>query len=56
MDDCACFMAKLARGGIVNHAMPEQERALITFIRDIEDYLSEKGYIQAVGFRYVGQV
>jgi 2-polyprenyl-3-methyl-5-hydroxy-6-metoxy-1,4-benzoquinol methylase len=38
------------------HAAPEQERALLTFLKNMELYNLEKGYIQAVGFRYVGRL
>jgi SAM-dependent methyltransferase len=34
----------------------EQERALLNFIKGMEQYNIEKGYIQAVGFRYVGRL
>ena len=34
----------------------EQERELLTFLKRIEHYLIEHGAIQAVGFRYVGNV
>ena len=33
---------------------PEKERALITFLRDLEEHLIAIGTIQATGFRYVG--
>lgn len=35
---------------------PEKERALLTFLRDMEQHLIETERIQAVGFRYVGQM
>jgi 2-polyprenyl-3-methyl-5-hydroxy-6-metoxy-1,4-benzoquinol methylase len=41
-------------GNTIRHATAEQEDATITFLRNIEQYLIEKEYIQAVGFRYVG--
>jgi ubiquinone/menaquinone biosynthesis C-methylase UbiE len=34
---------------------PEKERALLTFLRDMEQHLITSERIQAVGFRYVGQ-
>jgi ubiquinone/menaquinone biosynthesis C-methylase UbiE len=34
---------------------PEKERALLTFLRDMEQHLITTERIQAVGFRYVGQ-
>jgi len=34
---------------------PEQGRAMITFLRDSEKVMIEKGLIQAVGFRFVGK-
>lgn len=34
---------------------PEKERALIGFLKNMEQYLIETGVIQAVGFRYVGR-
>lgn len=43
-------------GNGIRSATSEQERACITFLRNMEQYLIEKGYIQAVGFRYVGSV
>ncbi|HEU5383137.1 MAG TPA: class I SAM-dependent methyltransferase [Ktedonobacteraceae bacterium] len=41
-------------GNSIHHSESEQERALLTFLRDTEQFLVEKGYIQAVGFRSVG--
>ena len=41
-------------GNRISHATPEQESALIPYLRSMEQYLAEKGYMQAVGFRYVG--
>jgi hypothetical protein len=35
---------------------PEKERALLTFLKQMEAHLIEQGSIQAVGFRYVGTV
>jgi ubiquinone/menaquinone biosynthesis C-methylase UbiE len=43
-------------GNRISHATPEQERALIPYLRSMEQYLTEKGYMQAVGFRYVGSL
>ncbi len=43
-------------GNEIRHATPEKERSLLTFLRNMEQYLTEKGAIQAVGFRYVGSV
>ncbi len=43
-------------GNDIYKATPEQERALITFLRDMEHHLITQEYIQAVGFRYMGSV
>ncbi|HZO75831.1 MAG TPA: class I SAM-dependent methyltransferase [Ktedonobacteraceae bacterium] len=43
-------------GNSLCHATAEQERACITFLKHMEQYLIEKESIQAVGFRYVGSV
>lgn len=43
-------------GNGIRCANPEQERALLTFLKNTEQLLIEKEYIQAVGFRYVGRV
>jgi 2-polyprenyl-3-methyl-5-hydroxy-6-metoxy-1,4-benzoquinol methylase len=43
-------------GNAIRHTTAEQERAFITFLKNMEQYLIEKEYIQAVGFRYVGNV
>ena len=40
----------------IQQVPPEQERALLTFLKHMEHYLIEHGAIQAVGFRYVGHV
>lgn len=41
-------------GNRISHATPEQEEALIAYLRNMEQYLTEKEFMQAVGFRYVG--
>ena len=43
-------------GNRISHATPEQERALIAYLKNMEQYLTEKGHMQAVGFRYVGSL
>ncbi len=43
-------------GNRIRFATAEQARALIAFLRNMEAYLSEKGDMQAVGFRYVGSI
>ena len=43
-------------GNDIHHAAVEQEHTSIAFLRDMERYLIEKEYIQAVGFRFVGHV
>jgi 2-polyprenyl-3-methyl-5-hydroxy-6-metoxy-1,4-benzoquinol methylase len=43
-------------GNAICNTTAEQEHAFIPFLRNMEQYLIEKGYIQAVGFRYVGTV
>ena len=43
-------------GNGICHATPEQEGTLLTFLKNMEQYYIEKGYIQAVGFRYVGRL
>jgi ubiquinone/menaquinone biosynthesis C-methylase UbiE len=43
-------------GNRIRHATPEQERAFITFLRDMEQYEAAGGRMQAVGFRFVGGV
>lgn len=40
----------------IRAATAEQERACITFLRNMEQYLIEQGSIQAVGFRFIGHV
>jgi 2-polyprenyl-3-methyl-5-hydroxy-6-metoxy-1,4-benzoquinol methylase len=42
-------------GNGICHAAPEQERALLNFLKNMEQYNIEKEYMQAVGFRYVGR-
>jgi ubiquinone/menaquinone biosynthesis C-methylase UbiE len=42
-------------GNSMRAVAPEQERALLTFLRDMEQHLIATERIQAVGFRYVGQ-
>ncbi|HLG65945.1 MAG TPA: class I SAM-dependent methyltransferase [Ktedonosporobacter sp.] len=41
-------------GNAIHTASAEQERACITFLRNMEQYLIERASIQAVGFRFVG--
>lgn len=43
-------------GNGICSAESEQERALITFLKHTEQMCIERGYIQAVGFRYVGGI
>lgn len=43
-------------GNRIRLVPPEKERALIAFLRNMEQYLIETETIQAVGFRYVGTV
>jgi ubiquinone/menaquinone biosynthesis C-methylase UbiE len=43
-------------GNRISHSTPEQERALIAYLKNMEQYLTDKGFMQAVGFRYVGSV
>jgi ubiquinone/menaquinone biosynthesis C-methylase UbiE len=43
-------------GNRIRHATPEQERALIPFLKQMEQYQITKGHMQAVGFRFVGSV
>lgn len=43
-------------GNGIRHATPEQQRALIAFFKNMEQHMNEKGFMQAVGFRYVGSV
>jgi DNA-binding SARP family transcriptional activator len=43
-------------GNTIRHATAEQEYATITFLRNVEQHLIRKEYIQAVGFRYVGSI
>ena len=41
-------------GNGIRQASPKTEQKLLTFIKSIEKEQIERGYIQAVGFRYVG--
>jgi ubiquinone/menaquinone biosynthesis C-methylase UbiE len=41
-------------GNGIRQVLPEQERELLTFLKQMEQYLIEHGAIQAVGFRFVG--
>jgi ubiquinone/menaquinone biosynthesis C-methylase UbiE len=43
-------------GNGIQQVSSEQERELLTFLKRMEHYLIEHGAIQAVGFRYVGNV
>jgi ubiquinone/menaquinone biosynthesis C-methylase UbiE len=43
-------------GNKIRSATLEKEGALLAFLKNMEQHLTEKGYIQAVGFRYVGSV
>lgn len=43
-------------GNSICAVAPEKERALLTFLRDMEQHLIATERIQAVGFRYVGHV
>ena len=43
-------------GNGIQQVPPEQERELLTFLKRMEHYLIEHAAIQAVGFRYVGNV
>jgi hypothetical protein len=43
-------------GNRIRHATPEQGRALLAFIKNMEQHLIEKSHMQAVGFRFVGSV
>lgn len=43
-------------GNGIRHVPSEQERELLTFLKRMEYYLIEHGAIQAMGFRYVGDV
>jgi len=42
-------------GNSIRKVAPEKERALLTFLRDMEQHLIATERIQAVGFRYVGR-
>jgi hypothetical protein len=41
-------------GNGIHHVPPEQARELLTFLKRMEQYLSEHGVLQAIGFRFVG--
>lgn len=43
-------------GNGIRSVSPEQERELLTFLKQMEQYLIEHRAIQAVGFRFVGGV
>lgn len=43
-------------GNGICQAAPERERSLLTFLKDMEQHYVEKGYMQGVGFRYVGRI
>jgi SAM-dependent methyltransferase len=43
-------------GNGIRHVAPEQEQELLTFLKHMEQYLSEHGAMQAVAFRFVGSV
>jgi SAM-dependent methyltransferase len=43
-------------GNRIRHATPEQGRALLAFLKNMEQHLIEKRHMQAVGFRFVGSV
>lgn len=43
-------------GNGIRNAAPEKEREVVAFIKSMEKHLIEKGYIQSVGFRYVGSI
>lgn len=43
-------------GNRIRHATPEQERTLLAFLKNMEQHMFEKEYMQAVGFRYVGSL
>lgn len=43
-------------GNGIREVAPEKQRALLTFLRDMEQHLVARGRIQAIGFRYVGHV
>jgi ubiquinone/menaquinone biosynthesis C-methylase UbiE len=43
-------------GNGIRHAPPEQERELLAFLKNMEQYLIEHTAIQAVAFRFVGSV
>ncbi len=46
----------ISTGNGIRHAAPEQERALLTFLKNWEQSLIEKGQRQAVGLRSVGSL
>ncbi len=43
-------------GNDIRHATAEQERACLAFLKNMEQHLINKEYIQAVGFRYIGAI
>jgi ubiquinone/menaquinone biosynthesis C-methylase UbiE len=43
-------------GNGIRHATSEQEREFLTFLKRMEQYLIDHGALQAVGFRYVGDI
>ena len=43
-------------GNRISQAAPEQAGALLAHLKNMEQYLTEQGYMQAVGFRYVGSL
>ncbi len=43
-------------GNRIRQVTPEQERALIAFLKNMEQHQIAKGHMQAVGFRFVGSV
>jgi 2-polyprenyl-3-methyl-5-hydroxy-6-metoxy-1,4-benzoquinol methylase len=43
-------------GNGIRATSPEQERRLLHFLKSMEQHLIDKGYINAVGFRYIGTV
>lgn len=43
-------------GNGIRNARPEQEKELLTFLKNMEQHMIEKDYMQAVGFRYAGTV
>jgi hypothetical protein len=43
-------------GNGIHTSKLEQEHSIVTFLKNMECHLIEKGAIQAVGFRYVGEI